>query len=394
MAIAEVVKYEGPHDTFVWKYPLEYFNTASKLIVDQMFEALLVVNGTDADLFAPGERDLSISNIPIAAGLTEIPEDGRTPFRCKAFFINRTHPMNLRWGLINQFVLEDPIYNILLHVSANGIIILSVKDSRKFVMKCVGTGDQFRSQELTSQPTGKFISQIAMVVQDCLSKIMIKGKISYFVITQELASLSGIIKDKLQPFFDDYGLNVEFFNINAVNVPDSDYAKVNEAKDRSASRFIEGYTWQEERKAKIMETFAGNPGAAAYGNDPGDMSAGRLLGDSFAEIARTVLAPELVSENKPPEEFEGRAHVSDPNGDKNINNLVTGGLKGIKKEYTPPPADASDQTAVRCPACGASLPARAKFCFECGSSLQKKCPACGTELPPGARFCMECGMKL
>ncbi len=399
MAIAEVIKYEGPSDALVWKYPLEDFNATSKLIVDPTFEALLVVNGNDADLFLPGERTLSLPNIPIARKLIEIPTGGQSPFNCKVFFINKVHQMNLRWGLINQFTLEDPIYDILLHVSANGSINLSVKDSRKFILKCVGLGDQFKSEELISQPGGKFSSQISMVVQDCLSKVMIKGQISYFVITQELAALSGIVKEMLEPFFDEYGLQIEFFNINTVTVPDSDFAKVNEAKDRRASRYIEGYTWQEERQAKIMETFAGNSGAAgATSGAMGGLMVGGIMGGTFSEIAKNVLNPGDQPATKPPAHPGDHVHVSDAPGEIDLEAFFAPkketAVEDTTIEFETSDDNRSNKGGLVCPSCGASLPSGAKFCLECGTRISSKCPNCGADLPAGAKFCMECGTKL
>ena len=40
MAIAEVIKFEGPQDALVWKFPVEDFNATSQLIVDETHEAL------------------------------------------------------------------------------------------------------------------------------------------------------------------------------------------------------------------------------------------------------------------------------------------------------------------------------------------------------------------
>lgn len=395
MAIAEVIKYEGPDDALVWKYPLEDFNATSRLIVDPTFEALLVVNGIDADLFQKGERSLSLPNIPIARKLIEIPTGGVSPFNCKVFFINKVHQMNLRWGLINQFTLEDPIYDILLHVSANGSINLSVKDSRMFIRKCVGMGDRFKSEELISQPGGKFSSQISMVVQDCLSKVMIKGKISYFVITQELAALSDIIKAKLQPLFEEYGLNIEFFNINTVTVPDGDYAKVKEAKDRRSSRYIEGYSWQEERKAKIMEVFAGNAGVAgATSGAMGGLMVGGLMGGSFSEIANSVLNTNDNSQGKPPSHPNDSVHLSEAPQDINLEEFFAPKTDKESVGTTDVPASEDKGDTVRCSNCGTLIPAGAKFCPECGTQLAARCPHCGTVLSPGAKFCMECGSKL
>ena len=98
MAIAEVIKFEGPQDALVWKFPIEDFNATSQLIVDETHEALLVVNGNAADLFTAGRRTLSVPNIPIARTLIEIPTGGNSPFPCKVFFINKVHAMDLLWG--------------------------------------------------------------------------------------------------------------------------------------------------------------------------------------------------------------------------------------------------------------------------------------------------------
>ena len=51
------------------------------------------------------------------------------------------------------------------------------------------------------------------------------------------------------------------------------------------------------------------------------------------------------------------------------------------------------QNEIICPACGKKTP-KGKFCMECGQPLVNKCPNCGTEIMPGGKFCLECGTKL
>ena len=46
-----------------------------------------------------------------------------------------------------------------------------------------------------------------------------------------------------------------------------------------------------------------------------------------------------------------------------------------------------------CGACGSSNGDDAKFCAECGTSLQRRCPSCGTPADRG-KFCAECGTAL
>ncbi|HWQ84141.1 MAG TPA: adenylate/guanylate cyclase domain-containing protein, partial [Anaerolineales bacterium] len=49
---------------------------------------------------------------------------------------------------------------------------------------------------------------------------------------------------------------------------------------------------------------------------------------------------------------------------------------------------------MRCPGCQTENPSIARFCSNCGLSLQNRCPNCRAELAPGARFCMYCGQSL
>ncbi|WP_097303068.1 double zinc ribbon domain-containing protein [Pseudomonas chlororaphis] len=45
-----------------------------------------------------------------------------------------------------------------------------------------------------------------------------------------------------------------------------------------------------------------------------------------------------------------------------------------------------------CPDCGANNAAKARFCQQCGTSLQPAaCRQCGSTLAAGARFCAQCG---
>src|SRR5713226_4912967 len=49
---------------------------------------------------------------------------------------------------------------------------------------------------------------------------------------------------------------------------------------------------------------------------------------------------------------------------------------------------------MRCPSCGAENSEKAKFCIECGGTLQNRCPSCGCENLSQAKFCAECGTPL
>jgi len=64
MEIAQILKYEGDNNTFVWKHPYEDFNHTTQLIVHESQQALFFMNGQALDLFEAGRHTLETQNIP------------------------------------------------------------------------------------------------------------------------------------------------------------------------------------------------------------------------------------------------------------------------------------------------------------------------------------------
>jgi membrane protease subunit (stomatin/prohibitin family) len=430
MAISEVIKFEGSPDDLVWKYPGEDFTTTSQLIVDETHEALFVINGNAADLFGPGRRTLSTNNIPILNKLINIPTGGVSPFPSKVFYINKVHQMDIKWGTKSPIPLEDPLYDIFMHVMVHGSTSVSVSDSRKFMLKLVGFRDSFSAEDLVQ----KFRGIIDINVKDLISKIMINGQLSYFMISANMLDISAAVKEKLDSIFLDYGVTIEFFNIETIEVPEADYAKISEAKSMRSSRMIQGYTWQEERQMAIAEKFAGNEGTmGAMGGALGGAMGGVVMGNSISEIAHNALNSENNPTQAPPKDVTGTKPPMGANSPRNsgpfdVNAFLKGGTdaendKGVKpasddahilqeKENNTEAAD-SERTGNSnggiqasnagitegrkfCPNCGAEVSQTAKFCEICGQKLEteRHCPNCGSKVNPHAKFCANCGTRL
>ena len=49
--LVDIIKYEGDNTTFIWKHPIEDFNTGTQLIVHESQEAVFFMNGQALDLF-------------------------------------------------------------------------------------------------------------------------------------------------------------------------------------------------------------------------------------------------------------------------------------------------------------------------------------------------------
>ena len=397
MAISEVIQCPAEAQKYlVWKHPEENFNTTSQLIVDPTHEALLVLNGNAADLFGEGRHTLTTSNIPLLRKIIEIPTGGKTAFPCKIYFVNKVHQMDLLWGTKDAIPLEDPLYDIFLHVMIHGSLSYSIVDSRKFLLKLAGLRDKFTPEMLVS----KFRGIIAKHVKDCVSKIMINGKLSYFMISANLLEISEVLQERINEIFDEYGLEIEFFNVESISVPKEDYDSVSEAKERRTSRLIEGYTWQEERQMMIAEKFAGNEGTmGALGGMMGGAMGGMVMGSTISEVARNALNTDRIPTSPSPKDVSGS---TSPKGVNSLAGMSAFDVSGFMKNPTPTPEQSARPTVSTdngakkfCVECGQPLSPGAKFCPECGHKVENNvCPGCGNVIKPGMKFCPECGYDL
>ncbi|MDF2511286.1 MAG: hypothetical protein K0S04_1152 [Herbinix sp.] len=408
MNISQILKFEGGINDLVWKHPIEDFNTTSQLVVDETHEALLVINGNACDLFAPGKHTLDTSNIPLVNNIINIPTEGETPFPCKVFFINKVHQMDMTWGIPGEITLNDPVYDIFLHVGLCGNLNFVIKDSRKFLLKSVGFRNSFDSKDLVV----KFRGIIKQYVKSYISKIMNIGKVSFFDMNENLFEISKVVQEQLIPIFDDYGIEVLLFNIESITVPDEDYDAVKKAKELRASRIIQGYSWQEERQLDIAEKFASNEGTMGnMGGMLGGLMMGGTFGGNVAELARTALSPNSIPTESAPKDlrnidspigsnavkpFDVAGFVGIMGNNKEENSSITGSVE-INQTVQEIPERKTVSSEVEaskfCTGCGNTLTADMLFCPKCGTKQAKACPNCQTPLMPESMFCHRCGSK-
>ena len=137
--IADVIKYEGDNSTFIWKHPCEDFNSLTQLIVHESQEAIFFMNGQALDLFGPGRYTLETENIPKIGRFLSRSTGDKTPFHSEVYFINKTVQMALKWGTDSKVRYIDPNSGVPLELGASGSMNMQVADSRKLLIKLVGT---------------------------------------------------------------------------------------------------------------------------------------------------------------------------------------------------------------------------------------------------------------
>ena len=295
--ICSVLKYEGDNTTFIWKHPCEDFNSLTQLIVHESQEAVFFMNGQALDLFGAGRYTLSTQNLPkIGKALNRTTGD-KTPFHCEVYFINKAEQMSIKWGTDSKVQYIDPKYGFPLSIGASGEMSLRAEDSRRLLLKLVGTEQYLGQQKLVSF----FRAFLMTKVKSYIAQVVKANAISIFEIDEKLAVFSDVLHKMLVPDFADYGIALERFFVTSIVKPDGDrqyekfkelhfrqYADVAEAKLRQQTDLIyaqteaqklvidsqaqatkraqEGYTYAQERGFDVAEKVARNEAVGQFTN--------------------------------------------------------------------------------------------------------------------------------
>lgn len=308
----DVINYEGGNDVLVWKHPCEDFNTGSHLIVHESQEALFLCNGQVAEIFGPGRHDLKTENIPVLRRLLNIPTGGVSPFHCEVYYINKSIPMDLKWGTPDQVIAMDSQFHILIHAGANGGMGVQIGDSQKFLVSFNGTNREFTTESLT----GYFREMIVTRVKSQLTTLL--SQVSFTIANAHLNEISAAMQQVLGEEMAEFGVKLVKFFVSGIRLADEDYQKIQSAlSDASAlgiSSMAEkqrmdllGYNWTDEKMAEIAKEYAQNPGSA---NNVGGMMAQMPLAFGFGQMLRGAAKP-LMDQvfSQPPKAFGGQQSV-------------------------------------------------------------------------------------
>lgn len=384
--IAEIIKYEGDNSTFVWKHPCEDFNTTTQLIVHESQEAIFFMNGQALDLFGPGRHTLETQNIPLLRRFINIPTGGETPFHCEVYFINKTEQMAIKWGTDSKVQYIEPTYKFPLSIGASGEMALSVNDSRKLLIKLVGTERVLDRNQLTTF----FRAFLMTKVKTYIAQEMKASAINIFEVDESLEVFSQGIQARLLGDFEEYGVTLNRFFVTTIVKPDGDpqyerfkelhfrqYADIAEAKLKQQTdviyaqteaqktviesqalaqkRATEGYTYQQERGFDVAAHAAQNEGVGAFTN----------MGIGLGVMSGVGGA---------------------------VGGMVGGAVNEAFAGVTTQPQATGN---AFCDNCGAKLTPGAAFCDECGAPqpAPDTCSNCGFKFIKPGKFCPKCGNK-
>lgn len=221
----------------------------------------------------------------------------KTPFHCEVYFINKAEQMAIKWGTDSKVQYVDPTYGFPISIGASGEMSLRAEDSRKLLVKLVGTENYLGQQQLI----GFFRAFLMTRVKTYIAQVIKANAINIFEIDENLTAFSENIHKLLIPDFADYGIALERFFVTNIVKPDGDrqyekfkelhfrqYADIAEATLRQKTDLIyaqteaqkvvidsqaqatkraqEGYTYAQERGFDVAAKVAQNEAVGQFTN--------------------------------------------------------------------------------------------------------------------------------
>lgn len=447
----DIIKYEGDNNTFIWKHPCEDFNDMTQLIVHESQEAIFFMDGQALDLFGPGRHTLETANIPKIGKLLNKTPHSQTPFHCEVYFINKTVQMAIKWGTDSKVRYIDPESGVPLELGASGELNMQVEDSRKLLVKLVGTTKGIswndNNEAFTQSIRNCFRPMISMAVKSKLTTAIKEKNINILEVDEHLEEISALLRQKILPDFEEYGLTVPNFYLSTVVLPEDDpnFRKIRELYTISlrqrmiqAEAAIKTTQAQAEAEVGTAEAQAAAEIAAAQRaavlerettqtevarreaerriiEAQSEAEAMKAAGFAEAEVMRAkgYTEKDIIQADVQKAFAEGMGNMGGNGGaggsamsdivglgiGLQAANAMSGQLGGMFAGFgMNQPTQPAQQTAAStaCAKCGAALPENAKFCFECGEKVVSAdmivCPNCGQTVAKG-KFCLECGFK-
>lgn len=446
--LASIIKYEGDNETLVWKHPIEDFNFGSQLIVHESQEAIFFRDGQALDLFGAGRYTLQTQQLPLLEKIYKLPTDTEGTFHSEVYFVNLATQMGIKWGTDSKVRLFDPASGLHIEIGASGEFNIRVTNSRKLLLKVVGTTGGLGQEQLLGIGNGKgfFRSMVMTQVKSYLAQTIKENAINILEIDEHLMALSGALRERINAALDEYGLTMPEFYVSRIVTPDDD-PNFRRMKEQYAEQYLlvrqEGIRKAEaeaaaDRKAVEAQTAARMKIIGAQG----EAEALKIQKQAEAEAYRMQAEAEAAEMRMKGYTYQqetsrqvgmeamknglgGGANAAGALGDLaglGVSLGAMGSVIGMTKDaLNPMTQDAAQMGAAvgaavaggwDCPACGHKN-ISTNFCPDCGGrkpeaktgwdcaqcgtkNIQSRfCPNCGAKKPEGSNgwICPECGTK-
>ena len=288
MALIDIVSWDGGDGQVAWKFPSNNLRLGTQLVVKPGQLAFFVYRGQICDEISEGTITLKTGNIPLLTKLLSVPFGGDSPFQAEVWFINTLAKLDTKWGTSTPIQVEDPRYGIIIPIRAFGQYGFRVSDARTFLTNLLGASEELTDDQIKQYFRGKVVSTISTQIGSLLS-----DEISFFNMSSHIDNLSIAAKNKIAPAMHEYGIQLETFYFESINVPEDDasFIKLKQIKEKSAELNVVGRDiYQLDKSMDVLKTAAGNEGLAGLMMQSGiGAGMGLMMGAQLGQQAGSMM---------------------------------------------------------------------------------------------------------
>jgi len=341
MAIDVVEWTDELGDEIVHRYRSDEIRLGGQCIVRESQSAIFFRDGKALDLLGPGRHTQTTQNLPLLAGLINLPFGGKSPFKAEVYFVSNKVFTSLKWGTREPVWFRDTEFQ-MIQLRAFGSFSMQVTDPGLFVNSIVGTEGRFTTSEVQDFLRSVIVARLNDLLGENVDTVLNLPRL--------YDELAGAVKGRVAGDFAQYGIATRDFLIESITPPEEIQQTLRERASMHAVGDVDQY--MKFKAASAMEEAAKQPGQG------GAMGMGMAAGMG-------MMIPNMMQQT--------------------LSQKQSGG----------PAAPAT--AAAQCAKCSAALAAGAKFCAECGQKVeaptQRHCTECGAVVAAAAKFCAECGAK-
>jgi membrane protease subunit (stomatin/prohibitin family) len=271
---------EDTDGVLAWRYPMQDFEIqyGGSLTVRESQLAVFVNEGKIADVFGPGMHKLTTQTLPVLTYLKNWDKLFESPFKSDVYFFSTRLQTGRKWGTPQAITLRDTDFG-MVRLRAFGMYSYGIADAKKFFTGISGTRAAYTRDDLEEQLRGILVSTMATALG--------ASPKPFLDMAANQTLMANEVKDPIAAAFDKYGLALDLFNVQSINLPED----LQEALDKRIAMGMAGdlNKFTQYQVANAIPLAAQNEGGVA-GVGAG-ISAGVVLGQTMAQGLAAAARP-------------------------------------------------------------------------------------------------------
>lgn len=244
-----------------YKYPSlnDEIKNASKLIVAPGQGCIVVYEGKVMNVLTEeGVYMLESDNHPFITTFLKLRQSFESEHKMKLYFFRTAEIINLPWGTSNPIKYLDSSYKFPVELGAHGTFSARITRPQDMFSNVVGSKDYYSAENLRDAVIARFMPKLA--------SYLAASSYSVLNIDANISNISQAMQTDLSLVFDDLGLELTNFSIEATTFSENTMEKVEKIGNMTSEAIAAGevgLSYVELEKLKALRDAAKNEGGLA-----------------------------------------------------------------------------------------------------------------------------------